>query len=469
MKTYFVSGHRNITTEEFDVYYVPKIKEAVEKGHKFVVGDYHGADTMAQKLLKDLGSQHVTVYHMLENPRNNAGFPTRGGFISDEQRDWAMTFASDEDILWVRDWNLAKPSGTQLNAQHRKQLSSYCWYELEDYIKIAIQSLEGLHCLINERYSAGYRRKERLREFYVLGFLSLDTCGNCLKLSNLTAFDFTKLPPVLTREAYWEELQKLTGDKPMLSFGYNGGEIPGPGLKCAYCGKGWTIDNCCDTTTKHREMVIPGNDYVGKTLAEVDDILSYHNNGVFRLDRSFPIRNDKYIDLSPRWPDEKEEWAKKVFKNEKGWLGDGSGHKLGNDFQISEGDDISINVWEMYHRACNEERLSNLETEKFTEVFQKAGFQKYNLTPIHNEYCPEPASCTSCAPWFLVDTEIGQIKIGWRKRVINIDWSNCRNDKELCLTPLFKTESTTVGDTYVHAWGWDKAIEYLHSIREAII
>ena len=41
---YFISGHRDLTIEEFKKHYIPKIDEvcAFDKNAKFVVGDYWG-------------------------------------------------------------------------------------------------------------------------------------------------------------------------------------------------------------------------------------------------------------------------------------------------------------------------------------------------------------------------------------------------------------------------------------------
>lgn len=123
MKTYFISGHRNVTPEEFEEHYAPHIREAVKAGASFVLGDYHGVDTMAQQLLSDLGATRVTVYHMFTSPRNNVGFfPMSGGFSSDEQRDTAMTDASDADILWVRPSVRGKNSGTEQNKNRRTRV-----------------------------------------------------------------------------------------------------------------------------------------------------------------------------------------------------------------------------------------------------------------------------------------------------------------------------------------------------------
>ena len=119
MIVYFVSGHRDVTEDEFWDKYVPKISLALEEECRFVVGDYQGVDAMAQVFLKMSGA-NVTVYHMFDLPRNNLGFPTEGGFENDEDRDAAMTVISDFDIAWVRDGK--EKSGTAQNIQRRIRL-----------------------------------------------------------------------------------------------------------------------------------------------------------------------------------------------------------------------------------------------------------------------------------------------------------------------------------------------------------
>jgi hypothetical protein len=125
-KTYFISGHRDISKDEFELHYASKIRDIVEEDPyaKFVVGDYHGVDNLAQiflyKLVEEgiLAFDSITVYHMFTEPRNNlCAFKTIGGFTSDIERDSAMTNISDEDIAWVR---LGKESsGTAQNLMRR--------------------------------------------------------------------------------------------------------------------------------------------------------------------------------------------------------------------------------------------------------------------------------------------------------------------------------------------------------------
>ena len=79
---------------------------------------------------------------------------------------------------------------------------------------------------------------------------------------------------------------------------------------------------------------------------------------------------------------------------------------------------------------------------------------------IPNEYC-DCYQCKQTSPWFMVTTTRGMIKIGWRKRVINIDWSTMnREDAET----LFPDEDVTKDGRLIHAWGYEKAKEYLNKL-----
>lgn len=125
--TYFISGHRDITEEEFERNYKTALEDVVDSvpDCKFVVGDYYGVDIMAQNYLIDvlgIEPERVTVYHMLEAPRSihPAITNTVGGFESDRERDAAMTDASTYDIAFVRD--NTKISGTAENLLRRHML-----------------------------------------------------------------------------------------------------------------------------------------------------------------------------------------------------------------------------------------------------------------------------------------------------------------------------------------------------------
>ena len=128
--TYFISGHRDITPQEFEINYAPVLECTVTEfpDAKFVVGDYYGADIMAQDYLLDVlgvDPSRVTVYHMLEAPRNKNEKVVNlvGGFQTDDERDEAMTKASTEDIAFVRD--IKQNSGTAQNILRRHMLKTF--------------------------------------------------------------------------------------------------------------------------------------------------------------------------------------------------------------------------------------------------------------------------------------------------------------------------------------------------------
>lgn len=120
-KTYFVSGHLDLTEEEFNEHYAPKLHSALGEGAAFVVGDARGCDMQAQELLS-IWTKNVTVYHMFWRPRNlkDTEFKMWGGFETDRDRDEAMTLASDDDIAWVRPGR--ETSGTAKNLKRRQGL-----------------------------------------------------------------------------------------------------------------------------------------------------------------------------------------------------------------------------------------------------------------------------------------------------------------------------------------------------------
>lgn len=129
-KVFFISGHRNLTEEEFRENYTAAIDAVLEiwPDASFVVGDYCGCDIMAQDYLLNevgVGPDRVCVYHMGDVPKNlNPGVThLKGGFESDEARDAAMTAASYADIAYVR--RGCFDSGTAQNILRRHLLGGF--------------------------------------------------------------------------------------------------------------------------------------------------------------------------------------------------------------------------------------------------------------------------------------------------------------------------------------------------------
>lgn len=136
---YFVSGHRDITEEEFNKHYVPLLVEILNSNRyaSFVVGDCKGVDKMAMDFLSNAaknGNIKLTIYHMFDSPRVtpsdipikyidtifNGSVKFKGGYTTDLERDTAMTNDSHVDVAWIRPGR--NTSGTAQNIKRRYNL-----------------------------------------------------------------------------------------------------------------------------------------------------------------------------------------------------------------------------------------------------------------------------------------------------------------------------------------------------------
>jgi hypothetical protein len=115
-----------------------------------------------------------------------------------------------------------------------------------------------------------------------------------------------------------------------------------------------------------------------------------------------------------------------------------------------------------YHEDCyknfEHHRVINEFTDLIDSIYKNA---PYDIIP--NGYCSRP--CHSYLPWFIFHTPDGDIEIGWRKRVISIDWKE--NFKPFSME-LFKSEEVTKGIRSIHAWSREKAHEYLKKVRDEV-
>jgi hypothetical protein len=81
--------------------------------------------------------------------------------------------------------------------------------------------------------------------------------------------------------------------------------------------------------------------------------------------------------------------------------------------------------------------------------------------PIKNGYWGN-AYHSRHLPWYIVTTTIGRFTIGWRKRVIEIEWKGTVGTKTSA--ELFAGEDVTKETHLIHAWGYGKAREYINAI-----
>lgn len=104
---------------------------------------------------------------------------------------------------------------------------------------------------------------------------------------------------------------------------------------------------------------------------------------------------------------------------------------------------------------------------KYNEVIALTVLSKIAHGGVHktpNLYWPDHPNYDDMRekyPWWVIHVEGGGlITIGWRKRVICIDWSMTNR------RGIVTEDDVTKDDTMVHAWTVDKALEYLRKWNE---
>lgn len=94
-----------------------------------------------------------------------------------------------------------------------------------------------------------------------------------------------------------------------------------------------------------------------------------------------------------------------------------------------------------------------------------AGIKFGFYTKIPNErYLLSDVEMQISRPWWVFSTDqFGPLKIGWRKSVINIEWSKFDISKDKPLTSNVNITQSTRG---IHAWSHSTAVEYLTELRK---
>lgn len=98
-------------------------------------------------------------------------------------------------------------------------------------------------------------------------------------------------------------------------------------------------------------------------------------------------------------------------------------------------------------------------------LFNVAGIPILHLHELPNGYWPrtlEYRVMRESSPWWLVETPHGIIKIGYRKRVMHIEWP--RTKARIVVT----TDDVTKDQTCVHAYTKQKAVEYLTTLADEL-
>jgi len=106
------------------------------------------------------------------------------------------------------------------------------------------------------------------------------------------------------------------------------------------------------------------------------------------------------------------------------------------------------------------EEMRDKGREEITSILTLAGLRPKRMWELANGYWPlAPTYDDVRRPWWLAKTEIGLIRIGWRKRVLSIEW------EETGISAIVTDDNVTKELTLVHAYSQEKAIEYLKLLR----
>lgn len=138
----------------------------------------------------------------------------------------------------------------------------------------------------------------------------------------------------------------------------------------------------------------------------------------------------------------------------------------GKHFNVYHLEDILITGSDiLYHKVCSRYNMIDIATKEFKDIFSKVyDLHDLEFRAIPNQY----DNWEGYEPWFIVTTPNGDIKIGWKKRVINIEWL----DNYKHFTEKFEDENVTRqfddGKRLIHAWGRDKCTEYLTRAKNSV-
>jgi hypothetical protein len=119
-------------------------------------------------------------------------------------------------------------------------------------------------------------------------------------------------------------------------------------------------------------------------------------------------------------------------------------------------------LWEREREVRKRRELMREETRaESASIFILAGLKPDRMWELANGYWPDtPAYDDVRHPWWLAQTCIGMIRIGWCKRVLAIDWNATK------IRGIVTYDDVSKSETMVHAWSVDKAVQYLSRLRE---
>ena len=304
-------------------------------------------------------------------------------------------------------------------------------------IESVLSNLNRLRDLITVRQNAYKKKKQKLNEFVIYGRLLLSNTGGVHFISEITNDvsheDITdevrkQLPPVVSMTTFKKHLKAIA--KKYSFHHIIKTHLPNVNTVCPFCHKGWTLNTVDNFVTEginipaqdlknqvgHRIVHLIASDLAAVTMfvelseEKINDILIHHLQ----------------IETNDLWSISRDRETRKIK----------------NYFRMH-----------LYHSECYRQYSANLTYQKIVKALTKANIDIIGSIRVKNEYGSEEWT----GPWYIFDTNYGLIKIGYRKKVINLDFQLITKD----YLPDGKRDNVTHGPGYIHAWGVLKLTEYL--------
>lgn len=119
------------------------------------------------------------------------------------------------------------------------------------------------------------------------------------------------------------------------------------------------------------------------------------------------------------------------------------------------------------HRTCSVLKHYQSGFEQLQRIAH-AVWPDAKLSMIPNEY--DGRMCTEYdfrPPWALIHSQHGPIRIGWRRRVIDVSWSDAPKLKRVNGSEIVASVEITHGPTRVHCYSEASAIDALRLLNDA--
>ncbi len=329
------------------------------------------------------------------------------------------------------------------------------WYDNCVGLTPRTTTLAGLNEIAVARRDA-FNRKEKLRDWCLLGRWVLDTCANfSLITDGIPAAAYKRVPAVLPMGEVYERYVRHTTST-------YGSFLPLDGARCGSpaCQTLFSIVDAHDAHAVTKEEHLTADGYLGnRSILTISEIFRSAVKAEGHLRFVYGVSNPMWIDMT------KTKFG--GFENERGfrecWSPDSDRKPSPLMFDrrdvVPSGSTLHTSVFTWFHNGCARRIRDDAQREAFVIALREVGincYAKCTMKPIPNGYWNEP----DAEPWYAVETPGGVLKIGWRKRVISIDWTGMKLARE----PDFSSEDVTKWETGIHAWGYEKLTEYLKVI-----